>query len=123
MDYETMPNLEKFNNLTEEEIREIMKQLFNVLFYLHSRKICHRDIKPDNILYDRPNKKIKLIDFGISRKFFIREKKIEFLTITGTPYYRAPEMFLGSGYDEGVDMWAAGITLYRLIEGKTPFES
>ena len=32
-------------------------------------------------------------------------------------------MFLGSGYDEGVDMWAAGITLYKLIAGKTPFES
>ena len=32
-------------------------------------------------------------------------------------------MFLGSGYDEGVDMWAAGITLYQLISGKTPFQS
>lgn len=52
-----------------------MKQLLNVLFYLHTRNICHRDIKPDNILYDRLNKKIKIIDFGISKKFFVREKK------------------------------------------------
>lgn len=46
------------------------------------------------------------------------------LTITGTLYYRAPEMFLGGGYDEKVDLWAVGITIYELInKGKTPFES
>lgn len=45
------------------------------------------------------------------------------LTITGTLNYRAPQMFLGGGYDEKVDIWAAGITLYQLITGKTPFES
>lgn len=45
------------------------------------------------------------------------------LTITGTPYYRAPEMFNGGGYDERVDMWAVGVTLYKLVTGKTPFES
>jgi len=43
-------------------------------------------------------------------------------TSTGTLYYRAPEMFAG-GYREGVDVWAAGILLYKLITGKTPFES
>lgn len=46
------------------------------------------------------------------------------LTITGTLFYRAPEMFFGGGYDERVDMWAAGITIYELItNGITPFES
>ncbi len=45
------------------------------------------------------------------------------LTITGTLYYRAPEMFSGGGYDEKVDVWAVGITLYQLITGKTPFQS
>ena len=43
------------------------------------------------------------------------------MTITGTLYYRAPEMFAGGGYSEKVDVWAAGILLYRLITGKTPF--
>lgn len=45
------------------------------------------------------------------------------LTLTGTPYYRAPEMFEGGGYDERVDMWALGITIYKLMAGVTPFES
>lgn len=45
------------------------------------------------------------------------------LTITGTPYYRAPEMFEGSGYTEKADSWATGISLFKLICGYTPFES
>ena len=43
------------------------------------------------------------------------------LTNTGTLYYKAPEMFLGSSYTEAVDSWAAGISLYEMITGKTPF--
>jgi serine/threonine protein kinase len=45
------------------------------------------------------------------------------LTITGTLYYRAPEMFTGGGYTEKVDIWSTGITIYKLITGHTPFES
>lgn len=45
------------------------------------------------------------------------------LTITGTLYYRAPEMFTGGGYNEKVDVWAAGVLLYKLVAGVTPFES
>ena len=45
------------------------------------------------------------------------------LTIAGTFVYRAPEMFLGGGYSEKVDMWAVGVTLYELIAGQIPFKS
>ena len=85
--------------------------------------MSHRDIKPENILYDKVNKKLKLIDYGICRKHRRRGKKIEMLTITGTLYYRAPEMFTGGGYTEKVDIWSTGITIYKLITGHTPFES
>ena len=43
------------------------------------------------------------------------------LTITGTLYYRAPEMFSGGGYNEKVDIWATGITIYKIVTGRTPF--
>ena len=43
------------------------------------------------------------------------------LTIIGTPYYLAPEVYLGGGYDERVDLWALGVTIYRLVTGVTPF--
>ncbi len=122
MDYDNSPSLLKYTDLNEYEIRSIMQQLVSILAYIHTQNICHRDIKPENILYDEVNNKIKLIDFGISKKIIDRGAKRDMLTITGTLYYRAPEMFLGGGYDEKVDMWAAGITLYQLInEGKTPF--
>ena len=45
------------------------------------------------------------------------------LTNIGTFFYKAPEMFLGGGYDERADLWALGVTLYRLVTGYTPFES
>jgi serine/threonine protein kinase len=43
------------------------------------------------------------------------------LTLTGTPFYRAPEMFTGGGYDERVDMWALGVMIFQLVTGSTPF--
>ena len=45
------------------------------------------------------------------------------LTIIGTHYYMAPEIFLGGGYDERVDLWALGVTIFKLVTGYTPFES
>ena len=45
------------------------------------------------------------------------------LTITGALHYRAPQMFIGAGYDERIDLWAAGVTMYKIITGRTPFQS
>ena len=90
---------------------------------MHSKGIVHRDLKPENILVDFTHRRIKLIDFGSSRCLYRRKQKSDILTITGTLVYRAPEMFLGGGYSEKVDMWAVGVTLYELVVGKIPFDS
>ena len=45
------------------------------------------------------------------------------LTIVGTHLYLAPEVFLGGGYDERIDLWALGVTIFKIVSGKTPFES
>lgn len=99
------------------------QQLLDTLHYLHQRVVTHRDVKLENILYDAGEGKLKLIDYGICRKHRRRGVKIDMLTITGTLYYRAPEMFTGGGYGEKVDVWAAGVLLYKLVTGVTPFES
>ena len=95
-----------------------MFQILDALSYLHKEGIVHRDIKLDNILCDLTTKKIKIVDFGLSRQFRHRD----LWTNTGTLFYRAPEMFAG-GYRETVDVWAAGIVLYKLVAGVTPFET
>jgi calcium-dependent protein kinase len=113
-----------FSQISSEiQLREVTQQLFETLHYLHQRAIVHRDIKLENILYDASAAKLKLIDFGICRKHRRRGAKFDMLTITGTLYYRAPEMFTGGGYNEKVDIWAAGVLLYKIVTGRTPFES
>lgn len=57
---------------------------------MHEKNVSHRDLKPSNILYDQENKKIKIIDFGTSKKYLRRNQKFDMLTITGTLFYRAP---------------------------------
>ena len=57
---------------------------------MHSKGICHRDLKPDNIMIDPVAKKIKIIDFGLAKNMIRRKKKTLMLTRTGTLFYRAP---------------------------------
>ncbi|HCE44673.1 MAG TPA: hypothetical protein DET40_14115 [Lentisphaeria bacterium] len=87
---------------------------------LHRNKICHRDIKLKNILYDTRSGEAKLSDFGIA-------KRPESLATTqdgfivGTPIYLAPEIFLGEHSTVQSDIYSYGATLYHLITGSPPF--
>lgn len=86
------PESEDQAPLSEEEIKLIMRQLLEALRYLHSHKICHRDVKPDNVMYDRKSARIWLIDFGVSKLWMEKNVRKEMLTNTGTPDYKAPEL-------------------------------
>jgi len=121
MEYVKAPSLLKANLQKEEDLKNVMFQIVEALSYLHRQDIIHRDIKPENILYDPQAKRVKIIDFGISKRFRRRDSLVDMWTITGTLYYRAPEMLSG-GYREAVDVWATGVLLYKLVSGKTPFE-
>ena len=83
---------------------------------MHSLKpsILHRDLKPENILVCGTN--LKIADFGWSG---VQNKLRN--TYCGTPDYLSPEMILGTGHNEKLDIWSLGILTYELIHGKAPF--
>lgn len=105
--------------LSEREVSRILKQLVEAVFYLHSRNIAHRDIKPENILLDE-NMDIKLCDFGLCRCF---EPNELLSTACGSPFYTAPEVILGTGYDgKKSDIWSMGIVTYAMSMGCLPWK-
>ena len=113
---------ENSQNITEDIAREIIKQIFNALSYLHySCDVCHRDVKPENIMFSEKNNisSLKLLDFGLSSDSF--ESKLR-LQNCGTLTYMAPEQISGAIYSKAVDVWSVGIILYMLLnKGKNAF--
>lgn len=85
--------------------------------HCHRLGVAHRDIKPDNILFNHYNE-LKLVDFG-SAEFFGTGELMS--GIVGTPYYVAPEIVAGRDYNEKVDVWSAGVILYIMLAGIPPF--
>ena len=91
---------------------------------MHSRGIAHRDIKLENFVFKGTGdqKVIKLLDFGLSKKFIVDNKRIRLFKILGTPNYVAPEVLTGD-YDEKCDIWSAGILLLYLLTKKFPYKN
>lgn len=106
--------------LEENISRTIFIHLLNGLAYLHSKNIIHRDIKPQNILFDE-RFNIKICDFGLSTKVDPDNKP---KTICGSDAFKSPEMLMKRQYN-GVmnDLFAVGVTLFMLVIGRAPFVS
>lgn len=107
---------------SERDAKEVMRQLFSSIDYIHSKGIVHRDLKPENLLLedDDNDTKIKMTDFGLSK---IYSQEFMMSTACGTPGYVAPEILNCAGYDPAVDMWSAGVIMYILLCGYPPFYS
>lgn len=104
-------------DFTEADIRYIMKQLVNVVAYLHStKKVVHRNLKSENVILDEYNN-VSLIDFGFAD--FITDNMTERL---GTPAYCAPELVRGIPYSEAIDVWSLGVIAYLLMMERLPFQ-
>ncbi|KAN0027790.1 hypothetical protein ACTFIV_009614 [Dictyostelium citrinum] len=98
--------------LIEEEIAAVCAGVVKGLVYLHSKRTTHRDIKAGNVLLDEEGLP-KLADFGVST---IAEQGQKMNTVIGSPYWMAPEIIMGQGYDQKADIWSLGITAIEIAE-------
>jgi serine/threonine protein kinase len=113
--------------IPEEIAIDFLIQIFEVIDYLHNVvNIVHCDIKPENFVIifnkEKGNKPIlKLIDFGNVRRKPMNKKRL--YNFVGTKEYMAPEALENGGFNEKVDVWAAGIIMFNLLTGADPFIS
>lgn len=100
-------------------IKLYMYQLFRSLAYIHSLGICHRDIKPQNLLLDPDAGILKLCDFGSAKHLVNGEPNVAYIC---SRYYRAPELIFGAtDYTTKIDVWSAGCVLAELLLGQPIF--
>ncbi|KAL2756959.1 hypothetical protein ACRALDRAFT_1031216 [Sodiomyces alcalophilus JCM 7366] len=116
-------------------LRRMFSELVGAVRYLHDRKICHRDIKLENVLVNLtapeladpsvdwttyPYSVVTLTDLGLSRRI-ADDEKLE--TRCGSEDYAAPEVIMGLPYDgRATDAWSLGVLLYALLESRLPFD-
>ncbi|XP_048867905.1 myosin light chain kinase 2, skeletal/cardiac muscle-like [Brienomyrus brachyistius] len=105
--------------LTELDSVMFIRQICDGIQHMHKMYILHLDLKPENIMcVSRITNKIKIIDFGLARKYNPQEKlKVSF----GTPEFLAPEVVNYDYVSFSTDMWSLGVITYMLLSSLSPF--
>ncbi|XP_027155136.1 shaggy-related protein kinase eta isoform X3 [Coffea eugenioides] len=98
----------------------IVFQIFRGLAYLHNvAGVCHRDLKPQNVLVDPLSHQVKICDFGSAKVLVKGEANISYIC---SRFYRAPELIFGATeYTSSIDIWSAGCVLAELLLGQPLF--
>lgn len=100
-------------------VKLYMYQLCRSLAHIHGMGICHRDIKPHNLLVDPVRHILKLCDFGSAKAFVKGEPNVAYIC---SRFYRAPELILGAtDYTTAIDVWSAGCVFAELLTGHPIF--
>ena len=126
MDYipETVYRVLKHYNKMKQPVPPLLVKLyayqaFRALAYIHSMGICHRDIKPQNLLIDPATHILKVCDFGSAKKLEKDKVNVSYIC---SRYYRAPELIFGSTeYNQAIDVWSVGCVIAELLVGQPLF--
>ena len=96
-----------------------VRHILRAVSYMHNLELMHRDIKFENILFEstKPDAEIKLIDFGLSKRFYNDKQMSERV---GTIYTMAPQVIQGV-YSNSADIWSVGVVAFMLLSGTKPF--
>ncbi|CAO3652915.1 unnamed protein product [Mucor hiemalis] len=118
---ELFQQLLKKGSYTEKDASNLTRQMLEGLQYLHERDIVHRDMKPENLLFQKvgDDADLMITDFGLSK--ILKAQDDILTTACGTPGYVAPEVLLQTGHNKPVDLWSVGVILFTLLSGYTPF--
>lgn len=101
------------------QVKLYMYQLLRSLAYIHSVGICHRDIKPQNLLLNPQTGVLKLCDFGSAKILVAGEPNVSYIC---SRYYRAPELIFGAtNYSTNIDIWSTGCVMAELMLGQPLF--
>ena len=120
----TLSNLIYQNRKKHTKFDPILLKLFSYqmlksIGYLHSLSICHRDIKPNNILIDPKDYTLKLCDFGCAKHLKPTESNISYIC---SRFYRPPELVVGATkYTTQVDVWSIGCVIAELVLNRPIF--
>ncbi len=95
-------------------VKLYLYQLSRALSHIHALGICHRDIKPQNLLVNPENQQLKLCDFGSAKALVKGEPNVSYIC---SRYYRAPELIFGStDYSTAIDIWSEGEMMMCVCE-------
>ena len=100
----------------------VVRELAEALAYAHEQGIVHRDVKPQNVMLDKQNR-VHLMDFGLASRQDEEARLTNDGAVMGTPAYMSPEQAKGQQGEAqpATDQYAAGVVLYELLTGQTPF--
>ncbi len=114
--------LRSAKTLPPAEAAGLAVQLLTGLGAVHAAGVVHRDVKPENLLLDTAAgpATLKVTDFGVARLSY-GGSLTKLSSLIGTPEYMAPELADGDSADPAADVYSAGVVLYEMLSGRTPF--